>query len=217
MPVICGALPSCIGKKKRDAACINELYELGQSYYVLPLQLNSDAQIRDHSHFDNMQQVISHVMHSFALHASSNTKLIIKNHPLDMGLEDYPAYIQRLSQALDLQGRVDYLESGDLNSLLEHARGLVTVNSTAGGLAVSLGCPTITLSDPIYNLPGLTFQGDLDDFWYASEPPSMALLSRFRNTVIHTSQLNGGFLLQSGQSFSDWPMRAALSERCVSS
>ncbi|MEF8723684.1 MAG: hypothetical protein V5B30_14165 [Candidatus Accumulibacter delftensis] len=48
---------------------------------------------------------------------------------------------------------------------------MVTVNSTLGFLSLGMGCPTVTLSDPIYNLPGLTFQGPLDDFWHNDGKP----------------------------------------------
>jgi capsular polysaccharide export protein len=54
------------------------------------------------------------------------------------------------------------------------------------------------LSDPIYNLPGLTFQGSLDDFWRERPVPDAELFRRFRNTVIHTTQVNGGFYSRKG-------------------
>ena len=78
------------------------------------------------------------------------------------------------------------------------ARGTVTVNSTVGALSLGLDCATIALSDPIYNLPGLTFQGGLDDFWRERPLPDAELFRRFRNTVIHTTQVNGGFYSRSG-------------------
>ncbi|MNN94958.1 hypothetical protein D3C81_2136840 [compost metagenome] len=42
-------------------------------------------------------------------------------------------------------------------------------------------------------MPGLTQQGSLDDFWRHREAPDMALFRDFRNSVIHTTQINGGF------------------------
>jgi capsular polysaccharide export protein len=65
-------------------------------------------------------------------------------------------------------------------------------------VALGLGCPTVTLSDPIYNLPGLTFQGALDDFWKRGEPPDHELFRRFRNAVMYTTQVNGGFYCRAG-------------------
>ena len=184
--------------KLRDAKLIDNLVASKVRYFVLPLQLSSDAQIRDHSRFANMEEVIEFVIESFARHAPSASRLVIKNHPLDMGLTGYERVIARLAKDFDVQGRIDYLESGDLDLLVRHAQGLVTVNSTVGGVSLGLDCPTLTLSDPIYNLPGLTFQAGLDDFWQQGEPPNHELFRRFRNAVVHTTQVNGGFYCAKG-------------------
>ncbi|MCH4564692.1 capsular biosynthesis protein [Halomonas sp. EGI 63088] len=181
-----------------DARCIERLAGGNAPYYVLPLQLNSDAQIRDHSPFAGMEEVIEHVMASFTRHAPANAHLVIKNHPLDMGLVDYLGVIDRLAEGFGIGGRVDYLETGDLNRLLPRAAGLVTVNSTAGLVALEQGCPTLTLSTPIYAMRGLTFQGRLDDFWRAGTPPQAALVQAFRTTLLHSVQINGGFYCATG-------------------
>jgi capsular polysaccharide export protein len=184
--------------KPRDSKLIADLVASNKPYFVLPLQLSSDAQIRDHSRFANMEEVIEFVIESFARHAPSASRLVIKNHPLDMGLTGYERVIARLAKEFDVLGRIDYLESGDLDLLVRHAQGLVTVNSTVGGVSLGLDCPTTTLSDPIYNLPGLTFQAGLDDFWQQGEPPNRELFRRFRNTVVYATQINGGFYCGKG-------------------
>jgi len=182
----------------KDEALIRAWVAGPAPYYLLPLQLNSDAQIRDHSRFEGMAEVIGFAMESFARHAPPGSRLLVKNHPLDMGLVDYPAIIRALSARLGLEGRVAYLETGDLELILRHAAGMVTVNSTAGTLALGLGCPTIALSDPIYNLPGLCFQGPLDAFWTEGQKPDAELFRRFRNTVVYATQVNGGFYCRQG-------------------
>ncbi len=184
--------------ERRDAALIGELLASKPAYYVLPLQLNSDAQIRDHSRFDGMVEVVEYVLDSFARHAPASSKLVIKNHPLDFGGISYPQVIEGLARRFGVTGRVLYLESGNLEQLVKTARGMVTVNSTAGAVALGLDCPTIALSDPIYNLPGLTFQGSLDAFWREGERPDRELFRHFRNTVIFSTQVNGGFYCRRG-------------------
>jgi capsular polysaccharide export protein len=186
-------LPMLRFHKPRDQALVDILVRASTSFFLLPLQLGSDAQIRDHSRFDDMAGVIEFVMESFAKHAPLESRLVIKNHPLDMGLVNYPSIIRELSQRFALSSRVDYMETGNLEALLHHAQGTVTVNSTVGSLSLGLNCPTIALSDPIYNLPGLTFQGELDDFWRERSLPDTELFRRFRKTVLHTTQVNGGF------------------------
>ncbi len=191
-------LPMLRFHKPQDNALVDDMVRASIPFFLLPLQLGSDAQIRDHSRFDDMAGVMEFVMESFARYAPGDARLVIKNHPLDMGLVNYPRIIAELEQRFGLTERVDYLESGDLDTLLRAALGTVTVNSTVGAHSLGLGCPTIALSDPIYNLPGLTFQGELDDFWRDGVRPDAELFRRFRNTVIHTTQVNGGFYSRQG-------------------
>lgn len=184
--------------KPKDKERIQALIEGRRPYFVLPLQLNTDAQVRDHSPFANMQEVLDRVMGSFALHAPGDALLCIKNHPLDMGLVNYARLVRRLERYYGIEGRTVYLESGDLNKLLHHAVGTVTVNSTVGIVSLEHGCPTLTLSDPIYHMAGLTFQEELDEFWHLPPPPSSELFRCFRDTVIHATQINGGFYCEPG-------------------
>ena len=183
---------------RRDADQITALRNSGKPFYLLPLQLNSDAQIRDHSLFADMRTMIEHVMESFVRYADTDVCLVIKNHPLSPGLAHHARTIAKAATRLGMAGRVLYLESGDLELLLRHARGCVTVNSTAGIVALSLGCPTTTLSDPIYNLPGLTFQRGLNDFWREGEKPDAELFCRFRRVVMRATQIEGGFYCRTG-------------------
>lgn len=191
-------LPLLRFHRPRDNAVVDGLIRTATPFFLLPLQLGSDAQIRDHSRFDDMAGVMEFVMESFARHAPGEARLVIKNHPLDMGLVNYPRVIRGFLDRFGLAGRVVYMETGDLEALLRHAQGTVTVNSTVGALSLGLNCPTIALSDPIYNLPGLTFQNGLDDFWRARPLPDAELFRNFRNTVIHATQVNGGFYCRRG-------------------
>ena len=63
--------------------------------FLLPLQLDRDAQIRFHSPFANMTALIEHVIGSFVRFAPSVARLVIKNHPLDNGVTDYSRIIAR--------------------------------------------------------------------------------------------------------------------------
>jgi len=186
--------------RQREWRRVHELTRSGARYFVLPLQLNTDAQIRDHSRFENMQEVIGHVLDSFARHAPGDTRLAIKNHPLDMGLVPYGSVVGRLAKRLGVADRVDYFEDGDLGAMLQHSLGTVTVNSTVGIVSLEQGIPTQTLSDPIYNLPGLTSQAPLDDFWTTRETPDREFFDCFRRVVMHATQVNGGFYCRRGMA-----------------
>lgn len=182
----------------REQDTLARLANTRHPYFLLPLQLDSDAQIRDHSPFRDMRDVLEQVLQSFAGHAPGEARLVVKNHPLSPGLVDYRRITRELAQHHDVAERVDFLETGHLPTLLDKAAGLVTVNSTSGLSALVHRCPTFALSTPIYALPGLTASGTLDTFWRDPEPPDMTLFRCYRNTVIHTTQINGGFYTREG-------------------
>jgi capsular polysaccharide export protein len=205
-PVISGIEYAGWGKRfalmpmheRRDRETIERIMRDTRPFYLLPLQLDSDAQIRDHSPFDHMSDVIELTMKSFAQHAPADARLVIKNHPLDTGFVNYRRLIRQFEHQFHMERRTDYLESGNLDAMLPKARGLVTVNSTTGLASLAAACPTITLSNPIYNLPGLTFRGTLDAFWREASLPNAMLFRNFRNVLIHTTQINGGFYSSEG-------------------
>ncbi len=162
-------------------------------YFFVPLQLNSDSQVRDHERFHTMQLMLKHVLQSFAQHAPAQTQLVIKNHPLDTGWEHYDRVVLNLEHQFGLKDRVLYVETGDLATLLKHAKGTITLNSTVGYVALEQGCPTLCLGDPQYNLPGLTDQQDLAQFWGMPVAPEAELFQSFKRVVVHSTQVYGGF------------------------
>ena len=176
-----------------NTATVQTLLAQGTPYFFVPLQLNSDSQVRDHERFHTMQLMLKHVLQSFAQQAPAHTKLVIKNHPLDTGWEHYDRVILNLVHQFALKDRVIYLEAGDLTSLVKHAQGTITLNSTVGYVALEQGCPTHCLGDPQYNLPGLTDQQDLSQFWGMPVAPEAELFARFKRVVVHTTQVYGGF------------------------
>lgn len=169
-------------------------------FFLFPLQLDGDSQLTYHSSFKNIAEAIRVVLVSFAEHAPQDTRLIVKNHPLDTGLTDYGLIVQSYSRELDIEDRVIYLETGNLNNLLVHILGVVTVNSTVGTAALAAGCPVVVLGSAVYDVVGLTFQGGLDHFWRGLQPPDAALFDDFRKVVIYTTQVNGSFYSKSGCS-----------------
>lgn len=177
----------------RDRDLIERLKQETAPIFLLPLQLESDVQIRHYSPFATMAALIDGVMASFARHAPPDSRLVIKNHPLDPGFVNYDRLVSRLRREMGVAGRVDYVDTGDASALIHRARGIITVNSTVGMSALMLSRPAMVLGKAVYNLPGLTFQGPLDDFWRETPAPDAELFRLFRNTVIHTTQIHGGF------------------------
>ncbi|VWC84347.1 WcbO [Burkholderia lata] len=186
-------------KHRREAERVTrELLYGVQNYYLFPLQLNSDAQIVVHSAFDGIRAAISHVLESFARNAPRDALLVIKNHPLDTGLIEYRNFSLKIARAAGIEDRIRFIDAGHLPTLLEHARGVVVINSTVGLSALHHKRPLVALGSAIYNLSGLTWQGDLDDFWLGGGAPDMDLYHAFLDYVMHHTQINGDFYTRSG-------------------
>jgi capsular polysaccharide export protein len=168
---------------------------LSGRYFLVPLQVPTDSQLLVHSDYQRMDGFISEVLCSFAAHAAPRTSLVFKHHPLDRGYNDYSKLIADLSKQLGLHGRVLYIHDQPLPPLLDHALGVVVVNSTVGFSAVHHGKPVKTCGIAFYDMHGLTFQGPLAEFWTAATThrPDPELYRRFRAHVIHRTQLNGNF------------------------
>ena len=181
-----------ITEKKMGEKILNE-YQ--QQFFLVPLQVENDFQIRVHSDFKTMKDFISLVMQSFAIHAPLNTALVFKHHLMDRGHCNYQALIDQLSAKYFLKGRVFYLHDERLPRLIDASRGVVVINSTVGLSALIHHKPVKALGRAIYNFAGLTYQGDLDDFWNidSSDVPSEKLVSHFLSYVTKKTQLNGSF------------------------
>jgi capsular polysaccharide export protein len=162
-------------------------------YFLVPLQVHCDGQIRTCEHIASAASFVRRVVGSFARHAPADTRLVLKHHPLDRGYSDYSALIRKLASRYGVEDRVDYVHDLHLPTLLRHALGTVVINSTVGLSALLHGTPVKTLGHAVYDLPGLTFQGSLDQFWTDPGRVDRTLNRQFRNYLAATSQLNGSF------------------------
>lgn len=169
-----------------------------EQYFLLALQIRGDSQLRFHSEYADSEKLLREVLSSFARHAPDGIRLVVKNHPLDPGFTNYGECIAKLANKLGISKRVDYLETGHLPSLLDHARGLVTVNSTAIGQALFHRCPVKALGRSIFDIDGLLCQESLDTFWTKPGQVDIGLFNDFKKVVTHVTQVNGGLYSAEG-------------------
>jgi capsular polysaccharide export protein len=169
----------------------------GRPFFLLPLQLSGDYQIRNHSPFPDMRAATAYVMESFARHASEDAHLLVKAHPFDTSLLNWRRYIRRRGLRLGIADRVHFIDGGDLQQLAADTAGMVCVNSTSATLALAAGRPVCTLGDAIYNIPGLTFQRHLDEFWMNPTPPEPGLYGAFRRVLVDRCLVRGGLASES--------------------
>lgn len=182
----------------RSAAALEWLGD--RPYFILPLQLDSDHQIRTHSPFTGMAEAIETVIASFARHAPRHFMLMIKEHPLDNGLRPWRRITRRTAARHGVSDRVLFIEHGDIQALVTEATGVVTVNSTTGTLALAAGKPVAVLGQAVYDLPGITHQGDLDSFWSAPGKPQMEIYEAFSRVLAARCLLRGGFSSRPGRA-----------------
>ncbi|MGD9809886.1 MAG: capsule biosynthesis protein [Sphingobium sp.] len=166
-------------------------------YFLFPLQLSSDYQIRAHSPFNSMRDAAIYVMESFALHAPAMTSLVVKEHPLDCSFLSWRSFVDRHARRLGISDRIIHVAGGDLIKMAGESLGMVTVNSTSGTLGLEAGTPVFVLGNAIYNIPGITHQGRLDAFWLAPTPPEKAIYDAFRRVLHARCLIPGGIASQS--------------------
>ena len=167
--------------------------ERSKRFFLAPLQVFNDAQLHAHSDWPDVGSYIEHVMQSFALHATDDDWLVFKHHPMDRGHVNYQTAINDLAMQLGLQGRIHYVHDAHLPSLLDHAKGVVTINSTVGLQAMFHRAPVIALGRAFYNQPELTFQDGLDAFWQSGWMHDQEYFKRYRKFTILATQINSSF------------------------
>jgi capsular polysaccharide export protein len=166
-------------------------------FFLFPLQLSGDYQIRNHSPFPGMHSAVAYVMESFARHAPEQAQLLIKAHPFDTKLGSWHRQIGRTARRLGIERRVHFIDGGDLEQLVVDASGMVCVNSTSATIALAMGRPVCALGDAIYKVPGLTYSRHLDEFWSDPVPPESGLYGAFRGVLVDRCLVRGGLASES--------------------
>ncbi len=167
-------------------------------YFLLPLQLNSDFQIRIHSPFGAMTVGLTYCVESFARAAPDDVVLVVKAHPLDNGLLNWGAQLDELRARFGLGDRLAFMEKGDIALVVRDAAGVVTVNSTSGTLALNEGVPVKVLGSAVYDVPGITDPQSLDGFWSTPAAPDGELWNAFCRVLVDRCLIRGGFQSDEG-------------------
>jgi capsular polysaccharide export protein len=144
-----------------------------------------------------MESAASYVIESFAANASPDVHLLLKAHPLDCSFFNWARFVREHASRLGLEDRLHFVDGGDLDDMVQDARGLVCVNSTSATLALAKGTPVCTLGDAIYDLPGLTHQQHLDTFWSHPMAPEPGLYKAFRRVLVDRCLVRGGLASES--------------------
>jgi capsular polysaccharide export protein len=184
--------------ERAAAAAIEDLARISGPLFFFPLQLDCDYQVRVHSVHRAMPPAIEHVLTSFACHAPDAARLVVKLHPLDSGIIDWRAMTGHIGAELRITDRLIVVDGGNLDEILARCRAVVTVNSTVGSQALARGLPVIALGKAVYDIPGLTHQGELAEFWSAPKPPEADLFDAFRRVLAARCLIPGSLFSEGG-------------------
>ncbi len=180
------------GRQARERE-VAEVLDDPRPFFLACLQREGDSQLLRHSNVKTNRAFMARVIRSFAAHAPSDAWLVIKNHPLDPGVDDLAGACKALAWSHGLAGRVRFLDGGAFAPLAHVARGVVAVNSTAALAAMEFGTPVKLLGRAIFDIEGLTDDQPLESFWAAPRSPDAALLARFRRRLNLRTQVYGSY------------------------
>ncbi|MDQ3036489.1 MAG: hypothetical protein M3Y87_29090, partial [Myxococcota bacterium] len=169
--------------------------ELSGRFFLAVLQVHCDFQLV-HSKYRDVVEFIHEVVATFAEHADPRDTLVIKHHPMDRPFREYGPLMRELARAHGLGDRLIYVHDLHLPTLLEHARGTITINSTTALQSFHHGTPVKAMGDAIYDLPGLTFQGELAAFLREPGTFDRELYESFRRWLLWHNQANGSFYVR---------------------
>lgn len=171
----------------------------GYPYHIALLQLEHDASFQAHSPFDRIVEFVELVIAGFTKGAPGHHHLVFKAHPLDNGQSALRRVIHELAASHGVAGRVHHLRGGKLAQILGDARSAVTVNSTAGQQVLWRGLPLRVFGTAVYDKPDFVSDQPLEDFFADPMRPDTAAYRVYRQFLLETSQLPGGFYSARGR------------------
>ena len=171
----------------------------GFPYHLVLMQLEHDASFRAHSDFGSMTDFLTLCLDSFALAAPRHHHIVFKAHPLEDERAAVAQTIRATAKRLDLSDRVHFVRGGKLARLLDAARSAVTVNSTAGQQVLWRGLPLKIFGRAVYGQPEFVSDQPLTEFFAAPSRPDSRAYRDYRQYLLETSQIPGGFYSARGR------------------
>jgi capsular polysaccharide export protein len=194
----CRAYKRKLDSRRHDERIIDLLRSADHPpFFMVALQVHDDLQLLKHGRGWRNSTLISKVTASFAAHAPEGCTLVFKVHPADRGHRSYQRRILRQAALHDVGHRVLVLQSGAFAPVVRNARGLITINSTAGIAALEADVPVFALGEAIYSNSLLVkahdTPADLDGFWTGPPPPDPEATRSFINHIKLHSLLPGSY------------------------
>lgn len=182
--------------KRRERHVLARLStQLSKRYFFVPLQVHCDFQLR-YSKYTDVVDFILDVVETFRDHASPDDSIVFKHHPMDRPFRDYSNLFASLAKRHGLGERLHYVHDLHLPTLLRHAKGTITINSTVGLQSLQEGTPVVTLGQAVYDFPGMMATSSLREFLADPGKVDAELVALFRSWLLHANQANGNFYVR---------------------
>ncbi len=171
----------------------------GFPFHLVLLQLAHDASFQSYSSFERVEQFLEVVLTGFAKGAPGHHHLVFKAHPLEDGRAPISQEVFRIASDLGVRDRVHFQIGGKLAPLLDTAKSAVTINSTAAQQALWRGLPVKAFGKAIYGKPEFVSDQPIARFFENPRPPDLKAYRSFRQYLLLTSQIRGGFYSRAGR------------------
>jgi len=171
----------------------------GFPYHLVLLQLAHDSSFMTHSDLPGMESFVEIVTSNFAKGAPPHHHLVFKAHPLEDDRAQLRRMIMDCARSHRMTKRVHFMVGGKLAPLLDEAESAVTVNSTAAQQALWRGLPVKCFGRAVYDKPELVSDQPLHMFFAAPQAPDLAAYRHYRQFLLLTSQIRGGFYSRKGR------------------
>ncbi len=194
-------IPRLLKAKKLDAEAnqfINTLLNTKADFWLFPLQMQNDYQLRVNSNFKHQSEAIELVIKSFSKFSAVHEKLVIKIHPMDNGIEPWNKIITDLKDKYAVSKRVFFVDGGNLQNFIVNSRGVITINSTVGLHSLQALKPVYVLGCAIYDIKGLASDQSLGEFFQNPVSPDKKLLDAFIKLIAASIQVKGHFFTRKG-------------------
>lgn len=165
----------------------------GAPYHLALLQLGHDSSVQAHSDYTCMSDFLEHVISGFAKGTPAHHLLVLKEHPLENHIEPLRRRAREIARAHQVADRVHYVPGGKLAGLLDDANTAVTINSTAGQQVLWRGIPLRSFGKSVYDKPEFVSQQPIAQFFADPDVPDHEAYQIYRQFLLKTSQLPGGF------------------------
>lgn len=171
----------------------------GYPYHLALLQLEHDSSFQAHSPFNKMSEFIDTVIEGFAIGAPIHHHLVFKAHPLESGRAALRKTVAEIAREYGIEKRVHYVRGGKLAQLLDHTRSAVAVNSTAAQQVLRRGIPLKVFGEAVFAKPEFVSTLPLPEFFNKPSRPDMLAYKEYRQYLLETSQIAGGFYSARGR------------------